>query len=65
MEEIERHSLRFLMMPRYTAPYRDTKEAIENVRFMAPTAERVSLAQLAKVEVKDGASEIYREANSR
>jgi heavy metal efflux system protein len=56
---------RYDLVPRYTAPYRDTKEAIENVRLLAPTGERVSLAQLSKVEVKDGASEIYREANSR
>ena len=56
---------RFDLVPRYTAPYRDTREAIENVRLLAPTGERVSLAQLSKAEVKDGASEIYREANSR
>jgi cobalt-zinc-cadmium resistance protein CzcA len=56
---------RFDLVPRYTAPYRDTREAIANVRLLAPTGERVSLAQLCKVEVKDGASEIYREANSR
>ena len=56
---------RFDLVPRYTAPYRDTKEAIENVRLLAPTGERVSLAQLSRVQVKDGASEIYREANSR
>jgi cobalt-zinc-cadmium resistance protein CzcA len=56
---------RFDLVPRYTAPYRDTKEAIADVRLLAPTGERVALAQLAKVNVKDGASEIYREANSR
>jgi cobalt-zinc-cadmium resistance protein CzcA len=56
---------RYDLVPRYTAPYRDTKEAISNVRLLAPTGERVSLAQLCKVQVKDGASEIYREANSR
>ena len=56
---------RYDLVPRYTAPYRDTQEAIENIRLLAPTGERVSLAQLSKVEVKDGASEIYREANSR
>jgi heavy metal efflux system protein len=56
---------RFDLVPRFTAPYRDTREAIENVRLLAPTGERVSLAQLSKAEVKDGASEIYREANSR
>ena len=32
---------------------------------VSPTGERVSLAQLTKVNVKDGGSEIYREANSR
>ena len=56
---------RYDLVPRYTAPYRETKDAIQNIRLLAPTGERVSLAQLAKVEVKDGASEIYREANSR
>ncbi|MGD0360993.1 MAG: CusA/CzcA family heavy metal efflux RND transporter, partial [Bryobacteraceae bacterium] len=56
---------RYDLVPRYTAPYRDTQEAIANIRLLAPTGERVSLAQLSKVAVKDGASEIYREANSR
>jgi cobalt-zinc-cadmium resistance protein CzcA len=50
---------------RYQEPYRDTKEAIENIRLLAPSGERVSLAQLTKVQVKDGAFDIYREANSR
>jgi cobalt-zinc-cadmium resistance protein CzcA len=56
---------RYDTVVRYQANYRDTKEAIENVRLLAPTGERVSLAQLAHIEVKDGASEIYREENSR
>ncbi len=56
---------RYDLVPRYTAPYRDTREAIANIRLLAPTGERVSMAQLSKVAVKDGASEIYREANSR
>ena len=55
---------RYDLVMRYLAPYRDTKEAIENIRLLAPSGERVSLAQLCKVEVTDGASEIYREANS-
>ena len=45
--------------------YRDTKEAIENIRLVSPSGERVSLAQLCNVKVLDGASEIYREGNSR
>src|SRR5262249_43963650 len=50
---------------RYLPQYRDTKEAIEKIRLLAPSGERVSLAQLTKVKVLDGGSEIYREANSR
>ncbi|MCU1258734.1 MAG: Cation efflux system protein CusA, partial [Bryobacterales bacterium] len=50
---------------RYQAPYRQTKEAIERIRLLAPSGERVSLAQLCKVSEVDGASEIYREANQR
>ena len=56
---------RYDLVARYQAPYRDTREAIENIRLVSPTGERVALAQLAKIEVRDGASEIYREENSR
>ena len=56
---------RYDLVVRYQAPYRDTKEAIENIRLLAPSGERVSLAQLCEIEVLDGASEIYREGNSR
>ena len=56
---------RYDLVARYQAPYRDTKEAIENIRLLSPTAERVSLSQLARIESRDGASEIYRETNSR
>jgi cobalt-zinc-cadmium resistance protein CzcA len=43
---------------------RDTREAIEQTRLVAPTGERVSLAQLCTVEAADGASEVYREATN-
>jgi heavy metal efflux system protein len=56
---------RYDLVLRYLPPYRDTKEAIEKIRLLAPSGERVSLAQLTKVDVVDGGSEIYREANSR
>jgi cobalt-zinc-cadmium resistance protein CzcA len=56
---------RYDLVVRYQAPYRDTKEAIENIRLVAPSGERVSLAQLCTVKEIDGASEIYREENSR
>jgi cobalt-zinc-cadmium resistance protein CzcA len=50
---------------RYQKQYRDTKEAIQDIRLLSPSGERVSLAQLTKVQVKDGAYDIYREKNSR
>jgi len=50
---------------RYQKPYRDTKEAIQDIRLLSPSGERVSLAQLTNVQVKDGAYDIYRERNSR
>jgi cobalt-zinc-cadmium resistance protein CzcA len=56
---------RYDLVLRYLPEYRDTKEAIAKIRLLAPTGERVSLAQLTKVQVSDGGSEIYREANSR
>jgi len=56
---------RYDLVLRYLPEYRDTREAIEKIRLLAPTGERVSLAQLTKVSVSDGGSEIYREANSR
>jgi cobalt-zinc-cadmium resistance protein CzcA len=56
---------RYDLVARYLPQYRNTKEAIENIRLLAPAGERVSLGQLCKVEILDGASEIYREENSR
>jgi cobalt-zinc-cadmium resistance protein CzcA len=56
---------RYDLVMRYQPQYRDTREAIERIRLLAPTGERVSLAQLTRVTVTDGGSEIYREANSR
>ena len=53
------------LVVRYQLPYRDTKEAIQNIRLLSPSGERVSLAQLTKVQVQDGAYDIYREGNSR
>jgi cobalt-zinc-cadmium resistance protein CzcA len=56
---------RYDLVLRYLPQYRDTREAIERIRLLAPSGERVSLAQLTKVREADGGSEIYREANSR
>src|SRR5579864_903317 len=56
---------RYDVVVRYQEPYRKTQDAIARVRLLSPSGERVSLAQLAQVEVKDGAYDIYREGNSR
>ena len=56
---------RFDVVVRYQEPYRNTKEAIANVRLVTPTGERISLGDLTKVEVKDGAYDIYREEGAR
>jgi len=56
---------RYDLVMRYLPRYRDTREAIEQTRLVAPTGERVSLAQLCTVEAADGASEVYRENNQR
>jgi cobalt-zinc-cadmium resistance protein CzcA len=50
---------------RYLPQYRDTREAIENIRLLSPTGERVSLAQLCDIREADEGSEIYRENNQR
>jgi heavy metal efflux system protein len=56
---------RYDLVMRYLPQYRDSKEAIENIRLLSPSGERVSLAQLCTVVQRDGASEIYREGNER
>jgi cobalt-zinc-cadmium resistance protein CzcA len=56
---------RYDLVLRYQPQFRDTKEAIEKIRLLAPSGERVSLAQMTKEKVLDGGSEIYREENSR
>ena len=56
---------RYDLVLRYLPEYRDTKEAIENIRLVAPSGERVALSQLTDVETVDGAAEIYREGSQR
>jgi len=56
---------RYDLVMRYLPQFRDTKEAIEGIRLLSPSGERVSLAQLCNIEERDGASEIYREGNER
>jgi cobalt-zinc-cadmium resistance protein CzcA len=56
---------RYDLVLRYLPQFRDTREAIEKIRLVSPSGEWVALAQLTRVSVQDGASQIYREENSR
>jgi cobalt-zinc-cadmium resistance protein CzcA len=65
LTQVLQQEARYDLVMRYLPQYRDTKEAIEKIRLLSPTGERVSLAQLCKIQVADGASEVYREGNER
>lgn len=56
---------RYDLVLRYSPQYRTTREAIESIRLLSPSGERVSLAQLCQITEREGASEIYREGNQR
>ena len=65
LTQVLKGEARYDLTLRYLPHYRDTQEAIENIRLLSPSGERVSLAQLCKIEERDGGSEIYREGNQR
>ena len=65
LSEVLKGEAQYDLVLRYQKPYRDTKEAIENVRLLSPSGERVSLAQLTTIGTTDGAEEIYREGEQR
>ena len=65
LTQVLKGEARYDLVLRYLPQYRDSKEAIESVRLLAPSGERVSLAQLSNIDEKDGGSEIYREGNQR
>jgi heavy metal efflux system protein len=56
---------RYDIMVRYQPQYRTTVDAIRELRMLAPSGERVSLDQVCNIAMRDGASQIYRENNSR
>ncbi len=65
LTQVLRGEARYDLTLRYLPQYRDTREAIEKIRLLSPTGERVSLAQLSNIDTVDGGSEIYREGNQR
>jgi cobalt-zinc-cadmium resistance protein CzcA len=56
---------RYDLTVRYQEPFRKSVEDISGIRIVAPSGERVSIGQLCQVKLEDGASNIYREGNSR
>jgi cobalt-zinc-cadmium resistance protein CzcA len=56
---------RYDVVVRYLPQFRNTQEAIDNIRLLAPNGERVALSQLTDVKTEDGAEEVYREAAQR
>jgi cobalt-zinc-cadmium resistance protein CzcA len=65
LTQVQQGEARFDVTLRYKQQYRDTQEAIENIRLLAPSGERVALSQLTRVSTDDGAEEIYREGGQR
>ncbi|HXR15240.1 MAG TPA: CusA/CzcA family heavy metal efflux RND transporter [Terriglobales bacterium] len=65
LTQVLKGEARYDLVMRYLPQYRDTREAIEKIRLLSPSGERVSLAQLCKISEADGGSEIYREGNQR
>lgn len=63
--QVQQGEARYDVTIRYQKQYRDTREAIEDVRLLAPSGERVSLAQLTTVSTDDGAEQINREGGQR
>jgi cobalt-zinc-cadmium resistance protein CzcA len=65
LTQILQGEARYDLVMRYLPQYRNTEEALGNIRLLSPTGERVSLRQLCRIEERDGGSVIYRERNQR
>jgi cobalt-zinc-cadmium resistance protein CzcA len=63
--QVQQGEARYDVTVRYEKQYRDTREAIENIRLLAPSGERVSLGQLTTATTDDGAEQINREGGQR
>ncbi len=65
VSQVLRGEQRYDLVVRYQPEYRTSADAIRNIRLLAPSGERVALDQVCKISMTDGASQIYREDNSR
>lgn len=63
--QLQQGEARYDVTLRYDKPYRDTREAIENIRLLSPSGERVALSQLTTTTTDDGAEQINRESGQR
>ena len=63
--QLQQGEARFDVTVRYEKQYRDTRQAIENIRLLSSSGERVSLGQLTTVTTDDGAEQINRESGER
>ncbi len=63
--QVLRGEERYDLTVRYQPVARTTIDAIRGIRLVAPSGARVSLEQVCNIRVRDGASQIYRENNSR
>jgi cobalt-zinc-cadmium resistance protein CzcA len=65
LTQVLRGEARYDLVLRYLPQYRNSREAIKNIRLLSASGERVSLDQLCTVQEADEGSEIYRENNQR
>jgi len=63
--QVLRGEERYDVALRYQPTGRSTVDEIRNIRLLANSGERVSLDQVSDIKIRDGASQIYRENNSR
>jgi cobalt-zinc-cadmium resistance protein CzcA len=63
--QFQQGEARYDVTLRYQQQFRDTREAIESVRLLSTSGERVALSQLTKITADDGAEQINREGGQR
>ena len=65
LTQVQQGEARFDVTLRYQQQFRDTREAIENIRLLSPSGERVALSQITRISTDDGAEQINREGGQR
>ena len=65
LTQVQQGEARYDVTLRYQQQARSTREAIANVRLLAPSGERVSLEQITHISTDDGAEQINRESGQR